>query len=136
MTSTPLGIRRIDCSCVEARQIFRSFQLAACPPDAATTFSRRHTFWHARWDHNCLIRSRMLSLWIFYGSKFFIYYKRPILAFIRPSIEMQQVILSRLTYISTGMFHRLSTQHVNQTWVRSGSINLPLLIICFGSVHP
>ena len=48
--STPLGIRRIDWSCVEARQISRLFRLATCPPGMATTFSRRHAFWHARWD--------------------------------------------------------------------------------------
>ena len=44
------GIHRIDRSCVEARQISRSFRLAACPPGAATMFSRRHAFWHAWWD--------------------------------------------------------------------------------------
>ena len=47
---TLLGIHRIDCSYVEARQISRSFWLAACPPAMATMFSRRHAFWHARWD--------------------------------------------------------------------------------------
>ena len=41
MTGTPLGIRGIDWSCVEARKISRSFRLVACPPGAATTFLRR-----------------------------------------------------------------------------------------------
>ena len=50
-----MGIHRIDWSCVEARQIFRSFWLAACPPGAATMFSRRHAFWHAWWDPTIVI---------------------------------------------------------------------------------
>ena len=50
MTGTSLGIRRVDWSYVEARQISRSFWLATCPLGAATTFSCRHAFWHAQWD--------------------------------------------------------------------------------------
>ena len=46
----PLGIRRIDWSCVEARQMSKSFRLAACPSGVATTFLRRHAFWRAPWD--------------------------------------------------------------------------------------
>ena len=50
LTGTPLGIHRVNRSCVEARQISRSFRLVACPPGVATMASRQHVFWHARWD--------------------------------------------------------------------------------------
>ena len=42
------------------------------------TFLRRHVFWHARWDHNHLIRNQ-----------------RPMLAFIRPSSRRCELIHHR-----------------------------------------